>query len=82
MTYNVGLTNGSTILFDEKDGFKTLRDAVEWGMGRGGKYSINVDIVDDDGEFFDNRHYSFSDGKLAEECGPGYFEPVSLDNLN
>lgn len=40
--FHVGLSN-SDCAFDEKGGFKSVQEALEWAVGRGGKYVIMID---------------------------------------
>lgn len=56
--YNVALINDQCI-FDERDDFETVAEAVDWAIGRGGQYAavfgstddpmgLRVTVVDDD----------------------------------
>ena len=75
MKYAVTLNNDSTI-FDSRDGFDTLREAVEWALGRGSKYNIQID----DGTY-PGYHLSVSDGQLWYERNYHDWVKVSVDSF-
>ena len=75
MSWNVTLNNESGI-FDSRDGFTTLREAIEWSLGRGPRYNIQID----DGSY-PGLHLCVTGGKLMLERGYDDWTPVSVDSL-
>nr|DAM02626.1 MAG TPA: hypothetical protein [Caudoviricetes sp.] len=47
MKYEVSLSNDSCI-FDSEVGFETIEEAIEWGLGRGHRYVLQVGAQDGD----------------------------------
>lgn len=47
MKYEVSLSNDSCI-FDSEIGFDTIAEAIEWGLGRGHRYVLQVGAQDGD----------------------------------
>lgn len=45
MTYEVSLSNDSCI-FDSEIGFDTIEEAIEWGLGRGPHYVLQIGAQD------------------------------------
>ena len=75
MKYGVTLSNDSAI-FDSREGFDTLRDALEWATGRGSKYNIQID----DGTYL-GYHLSVTDGQLWYEHGYRDWVKVSVNSF-
>ena len=75
MKYGVTLNNDDAI-FDSREGFDTLREAVEWAIGRGSKYNIQID----DGVYL-GYHLAVADGQLWYERGYRDWVKVSIDSF-
>ena len=75
MKYGVTLNNDSAI-FDSREDFDTLREAVEWALGRGSKYNIQID----DGTY-PGYHLSVADGQLWYERNYHDWVKVSVDSF-
>lgn len=74
MAWNVTLNNDAAI-FDSCDGFETLREAIEWSLGRGGRYNIQIDAGSHTW-----LHMCVSGGKLMfDDCGE--WVEISLDEF-
>lgn len=71
-TYGVSLNNSSCI-FDEKDDFTSLADAVEWASDRGHSYGVTIEMYEN-GVLCAHTHLIAEDSKsgtrfLADEFG-------------
>ena len=71
MGWNATLNNNDTI-FDSRNGFDTLKEAILWCMGRGGNYNIQID-----NGTYPGFHLCVNNDKLLFECG--YKEWVNVD---
>ena len=71
MTWDVTLNNDAAI-FDYRGGFETLREAIEWSLGRG--YNYNIQIGADSAHTL--MHMCVSRGKLMYDY---YGEWVAVD---
>lgn len=76
MSWNATLNNDAGI-FDSRDGFTTLLEAIEWSLGRGPRYNIMID----DGTY-PGMHLCVTNYKLMlDRDGFGDWTPVSVDSL-
>ena len=75
MKYGVTLSNDSAI-FDSRGDFDTLREAVEWAVGHGSQYNIQID----DGNY-PGYHLFVADGQLWYERGYRDWANVSVDSF-
>ena len=76
MSWNATLNNRDAI-FDSHDGFDTLRDAINWSMGRGRNYNIQIDngtypglhlCIDDDKLFFEIAYREWVEVDIDAFC--------------
>lgn len=71
--YNVALSNDSCI-FDSFEGFDTIEEAIEFSIGRGGRYVIQLDAGKaEEGEFL-NLSYDSDSGMFSHYGYSGLIE--------
>ena len=73
--YEASLSNDSAI-FDYRAGFATIREALEWSLGRGPEYVIHIS----DGSYPD-YHLCVHNNKLYYERGYCDWVEVSVDSF-
>lgn len=67
MKYDVCLSNREAI-FDSASGFETAEEAIEWGLGRSGRYVIQIGP---DGEESLGVSLGVTNGSLISVYNPG-----------
>lgn len=78
-TYRVSLSD-ETCIFDMRDGFIAIDEAITWARGRGGKYTIMLDVSNADVGDAVIFHYDDFHGFFYSAAEDRYLRPCWLEH--